>query len=413
MNKTCERNTHALLSARTSVLPAMVAKVARASLTEGAAEATAAAAAFAAASAAAVHEARAGEENVEVHEATAGDDMRLPVPSEAAVATVPETAAGEPKPPAPPALAGSMAAAASATGAAASTPEAAPPTPSAVPRESLAGSAKALATRAAALRLKFRRGADLQRIHPLHLGFHPANRGGQPPSVQRCSQLLRTILKDGYSSHLADFDGVVVEEAPGSVNFFKFNEEATAGDESLAPVLTGTLAFATLSHSHLNQILRNVMMQCVSDVTEICTADGKLAVQRLAAVDCQFAKACHEGLLWEVLDYHIMEEEPEGCYVIQAACNAPNGVAMIAHEMETISALCRICKRSASLGAKDAMRFEAVQSQLALVLPQAAQDPDLVQLLRFVVDMGGEDANWIKDLRDFHTKFVDPKVGGN
>ncbi len=246
------------------------------------------------------------------------------------------------------------------------------------------------------------------RICPLQLGFHPDNRNGQPPNGARCSDLLRRILQIGYDTNTADADGVVVAEAPGSTIFFDFNRRATAGDELLAPVLTGTLAYATLSHSHLNQIFKNISLQTMSDVKEICSADGRLSLQLLHEKDAAFAKAAKEGLLWEVLDHAIMSEEPDCCTVIQAASNAQHGLAMVTHEMQTIAALCRVCRTSSAVAGR--VSFQTAQERLSLMSPECAEQADLKDLFRFVVDVGGGEARFIEDLQAFHSKFVDPKV---
>ncbi len=67
----------------------------------------------------------------------------------------------------------------------------------------------------------------------------------------------------------SDNGGVVVEARPGSTVLHDFNQNACDGDSFNVPVVTGTIAFGSLWHSHLHQCLRNVRGGGVCSVPEV------------------------------------------------------------------------------------------------------------------------------------------------
>ena len=273
-----------------------------------------------------------------------------------------------------------------------------------------AASAKQLALvhQALALRAKYRVASTTTRVAPLHIGFHPANRGGEPPSAERCVNLLESILGQGFDPSEADCNGVLVQERPGSTATRDFNVRALEGNEKMAAVVDGTiLSYGSLSHSHLNQVFKNILAQLPLGIERVSNG-GKAQLSSVVDADPALAKYCKEGLLWDVLSYKIMDEEPEGLNVIQAACNCKHAVAMMPHEMEAIASLSKICKASSAVAGR--VCFQKAKEKLMLTLPAMAHDPDFVHLFRFVVDLGGDSSPFIPDLRDFTGKFVNPQA---
>lgn len=262
--------------------------------------------------------------------------------------------------------------------------------------------------RAAALRVKYRRhDGALIRIPVEQVGFHPSNRDGQPPSGSRCLELARDILQVGFDVQEANCGGVLVAARPGDFSIHDFNEAGCDGDPLLAPVAAGTIAYGSLSHSHLHQILRNVRGGLKVDLPDVCSSDGRFNLERLRAVDPDFAAAVDQGLQWEVLDWHV-ECEPDACAIIQAAANAKNSLYLLRHEMQAIAKLCLISR--VSVASDVALDVEEARRRLARTLPEFAADPNFLDLYRFVLDLGGVDAPFLTDLRVFHEKFVDAKL---
>jgi hypothetical protein len=220
-------------------------------------------------------------------------------------------------------------------------------------------------------------------------------------------ELLRRILTNGYDVEDADAGGVAVAVKPGCRQIEAFNMEACDGDPLHIPVVAGCVAFGSLSHSHLQQILKNVKGRGkVEGCPAVADSDGCFSIDKLKQADQQFANAVESGLLWEVLSWSIEDEEPFGCSIIQAASNAKNGLMMVRHEMQALSAVCR----AAALVNAGQLSAAGVRSQLALTLPELASDESFMDLFRFCIDLGGDGADFLRDLRQFHEKIVDPAL---
>ena len=279
--------------------------------------------------------------------------------------------------------------------------------PDVSPQESSGQDATPLITRAAAFRCKYRKHESV-RLLISQVGFHPANREGQPPSSARCCSLLQEILDIGFDVGEANAGGVVVEAGSTQATLEQFNTEACEGDERLAPVVMGSIRYGALSHNHLNQILKNIAAAAAADIPQVCDGAGKLSLAKLRSVDAAFANAVDCGLTWEVLSESIMREEPHAVDVIQSALNAKNGTFLLVHEMQAISKLSAVTSALTVVGQQVA--WQSVRDRMRETMPQFAEDEHFLELFRFVVDLGAHAAPFITDLRNFHDKFVDPKL---
>ena len=270
------------------------------------------------------------------------------------------------------------------------------------------GKSQALIQQAILLRAKCR--VSFARVGPIHIGFHPANRNGEPPSAERCLSLLKDILGQGFDPNEADCNAVLVQEAPGSVSINHFNAKACDGNDQLAPSVGGiAVTYGSLSHSHLNQVFKNIMAGLRLDVPKITSpSTGRLDIALLELIDPAFARYCRDGLMWDILSHKIIDEVPDGLNIIQAACNCKHAVAMLPHEMEAIAGLSRMCIKSSAVA--DNLSFQVAKDKLALTLPGMADDPDFMSLFRFVVDLGGGSAPFIPDLREFTGRLVNPQA---
>ena len=178
------------------------------------------------------------------------------------------------------------------------------------------------------------------------------------------------------------------------------------GDPEFAALTSEVLTFGTLSHSHLNQILKNIRGEAHGRIPSICGSDGRFKMTLLAGRDGAFAEAAQHGLLWEVLSFKIQVEEPEGCSVIQAALNSKNGLYMAAHEMQAVLAVARHATAVAERG----LTMQTVRRRVQETMPHYAMDELFPDLFRFVIDLGGLDGPFLDDLRMFHEKQVNPKL---
>ena len=243
-------------------------------------------------------------------------------------------------------------------------------------------------------RAKYRINDKSIRVSPAHIGFHPYNRNGQPPSSERCVNLLSEILVSGFDPAEADCNGVLVQEKPGDATICDYNTQACEGNDQLASSVEGlAVTYGSLSHSHLNQVFKNILARLPIAGAKITNQAGCLDVSILEEKDPAFA---------------IQTEEPEALNIIQAACNSKNAMALIPHEMEAISSLSRLCKGSLAVAGQ--LTFAAAKSQLALTLPGMSEDPDFLHMFRFVIDLGGDASTFIPDMKEFTGKFCNPQA---
>ena len=290
------------------------------------------------------------------------------------------------------------------------------------------GGEASLIRKAAALRVKYRKHPELVRIPVMQIGAHPENRDGQGPSGSRCLELTGKILSVGFDAVEADSNGVLVEQKPGSTHIRDANARFADGDTLLASTSDGLISYGTLSHSTLNQLMRNIHARCAigtegadvfeeiaastvvesQSVARIVDSAGRLSPGLLQQIDPAFASAIHSGLLWEVLSSAIEEEEPDGCAVIQAALNAKNGLFLVCHEMQALSRLMTLAGSPVVTGKQN--QWEFVVGRMRETMPQFCDDKNFLDLYAFVADMGADGSKFLHDLKELHQKFVNPQV---
>jgi hypothetical protein len=257
---------------------------------------------------------------------------------------------------------------------------------------------------AATLRAKYFKGR--YRVAPGHIGFHPSNRGGQAPNGERCVTLLLTILRDGYDPQEGDHAGILVQEVPGRRTVQAFNDAALHGDPLLTPSIEGVAAqYGSLSHSHLNQVFKHILGRLLLGVPAVADREGRACVELLRHADEKFAKACEEGLMWEILGHELTMEEGE---IIQAAANSKNAVAMPQTTMELVSSLSRWCSKSSAIAEK--LTFASARNAMMVTYPDMACDEEFVNVFKLVVDLGADGAPFLASLQSFASRFVNPQV---
>ncbi len=122
------------------------------------------------------------------------------------------------------------------------------------------------------------------------------------------------------------------------------------------------------------------------------------------------------GLLWEILDYRMEEEEPDAYAIIQEALNSKNSAALVVHEMEHLNGLANTI---VDIGARMAERFDwkilrdkLLQSGSTVI----AEAPEFVSLVQVVTTALGGNAsgqggyNHWTEMKEFHEAMVNPKV---
>lgn len=164
-------------------------------------------------------------------------------------------------------------------------------------------------------------------LHPSLVGFDTANRDGVPLSGERCDQLLHEIELMGWDADEANFGNICVEERPGHTDLFRFNKTACAAQEFLADIATESLAFGTLSHSHLHQCLKNIAGGAPAVLPVSFMNNGRLCLHTVRSHSLALAESVENGLSWTVLSWRI-RDEPGAMELIQSAQNRKSGVAM-------------------------------------------------------------------------------------
>ena len=148
---------------------------------------------------------------------------------------------------------------------------------------SMSNSKESSYKKAAAWRTKYFTGR--RNLLPGLVGFDISNRGGNPPNGDRCVDLLKKIL-GRYDPQEGDHQSVCVEETPGTGEVQRFNTQALEGDPLLTSSIEGMNAcYGSLSHSHLNQLLKNILGKVIMDIPEITDKEGRLSLSLLAEVD--------------------------------------------------------------------------------------------------------------------------------
>ena len=188
-----------------------------------------------------------------------------------------------------------------------------------------------------------------------------------------------------------------------------FNDTALHGGPLMTPSIEGIAAqYASLSHSHLNQVFKHIWGRLVLGVAAIADMEGRASLELLRRADEKFAKACEEGLMWEILGHEITTEEERGCEIIQAAANSPNAVALAYHEMELISSLSRWCSKSSAIAEQHT--FGLAREAMMVTYPDMVQDAEFVNVFKLVIDLGADGAPFLASLQSFASKLVNPQV---
>lgn len=259
-------------------------------------------------------------------------------------------------------------------------------------------------------------------ISPLSVVPHPKNRGGDPVKSLRTMQLTGTIIVEGYDPVEANSNGVAVEEKPavagGSGTVFQDGFAAKINtDPDMLDRATGNVAIAaSLSHSHLNCCMRNILggkkgCEC-QDLTKCDCASrpildqGNYSMEKLTNYDVAWANDCHSGLQWEMLAWKMDEEEPDAALIISIALNKKNEAAMKTGHLEIMSTLVSLCKPNPD----GVVAFEPVRDKLIELYGTAVDHPDFVHAFKMVCDAGGDSSVHMKDLHDFTSVYVNPKL---
>ena len=282
------------------------------------------------------------------------------------------------------------------------------------------------------------RDPDPQRLLPKVCGPRPGNRNSVFPNKKRSEKLACNIFCDGFDRKNAEFEAVCVREFP--VKTLMSNEKKDYEQfsqwvqrecpEDLLPVFGGrngghlsTVTHGTLSHTHLLIILRAISYQVEwnvpTDLTEaeltllrskegLITPAGKLAMGQMAVHDAVCNDLVRNGLLFEVLRPEMMDDDPTRASTIAQALNRPQDHAMRMSEIEACWCIATgiqlYRKRN---GDSFDLNYQGVMQICGSQLGQFPSEPDFVEFFQFVVNLGGDEAPFLKEFRRFCEVCVD------
>ena len=256
---------------------------------------------------------------------------------------------------------------------------------------------------AASLRVKYRvdsqgnRGAlaKRERRHPLRVGVHPLNRDGSGLNSDRVDQVLFTFFKYGFVSEEADHDAVLVLEVDGQDGITAYNKKMCRSNPRLAWPESGLrLEGGTIGHSHINQVLRHVLLGAETTISALAGPDGRLRQRLVEEKDPELWEKANQGLEFDCLAPDIANEH-NAIKIIQASLNRKNEAPMLEHEMQiaqrTEDAVNRNIRLADANEAKAKCSFEAVRKDVGQLNPDLVHTSAFVGLFNLILEWGVEE----------------------
>ena len=266
-------------------------------------------------------------------------------------------------------------------------------------------------------RAKFRVGeSGPQPLGPM--GSHQGNRGGVYANTKDVENLAEGIWDMGFDPEEADSQGVAVQDypegqrPPNYVTIHNWNRLKTEGIPGLVAVVSDdhVISLGLLSHNHLLLVLKGFAHAAKWDVPKLCGPDGKASLAKLRLHDAEFAKKAEGFLKIEVLSWRIMVEEPRAAALISKALNDKNRLALLPHEMEIFKVLCNEVSTSVSSAVAEEVLFAGIKEKARAQLDHLVDEPEMVSLVKLIVDVGGENGECIPDFVEFTERLVNHKV---
>ena len=254
------------------------------------------------------------------------------------------------------------------------------------------------------LRKEYRTPGGKQFLPPCLVGFDPENRDGIPCNGTRCDKLLGDICRMGFDEDEANFENICVQARPNDASspegLYRVNKEACEASPMLADLNVDSLSYGSLSHSHLHQCLKNINGGAVAQRPAAFCTDGKLSLEIVATRDPDLARACTQGLKWEILHWKI-RDHPDAMRIIQGACNRKGASQMRETEVQTVARLAQITTKLSRASGDGRVTYATARWTLAATMPDQAESAEFLGLLRYVVTLGGDAAPFISDLKKF------------
>jgi hypothetical protein len=177
------------------------------------------------------------------------------------------------------------------------------------------------------------------------------------------------------------------------------------------------ICYGTLSHSHLLLVLRSWInaakwdLRDQNDMPHLCDQSGHLSLHLAARNENtkELVEVCNEGMMFEVLSWKMMVEEPDAANVISNALNLGNEAALRTTELTALAVLCTevTCMKEQSLS--EQVRFDTVIRKVRAQLDVMVDEPEFIELFEFCINLGANCSPFCPDLLNFAQYFVDQK----
>ena len=178
------------------------------------------------------------------------------------------------------------------------------------------------------------------RVNPNQCGWHPYNRNGCLVGADRCEALLATLLGK-FDEEEADHAAVAIEADPDQPRrFLEHTKKMCQRDERLAQPDGSPMVCASVGHSHVNQVFRNILNSAKTShqsLRKIADKEGRISLSLVKVQDQVLARKCKQGLSLEMLSHKLeLEEGRNGVELVQLTLNDAHSAAMSQHEMQAV-----------------------------------------------------------------------------
>ena len=275
--------------------------------------------------------------------------------------------------------------------------------------------------KAMALQVKYRiamNGKTKRRIPIAAMGVHPSNRGGVYCNEDRVVGLNGDIQKWGADQDEADHNGVTVEEIPDAERakhpqlrlerYTEYNKRKCKDKPCLKTCFEGgDVLYGNFSHNHLLLVLLSWANAAKWDIPEFCDPDGNLHLPKVT--DSVFVNLVKEGLLMEKLSYKMLIEEPDAASLLSQALNKGQEAACRTSELTALAVLTGQVTEQSNAAVAGEVMYATVKEKLRSELDYYVDEPEFIEMFDFVVSVGANNTNYVKELLDFGDRFVDSK----
>jgi hypothetical protein len=263
--------------------------------------------------------------------------------------------------------------------------------------------------RAAAWRTMYNPDSITQLLPPKLLGFHPFNRDGIACNGDRCDTLMKQFLADGFDEEEADRDNFAVRVSGPDDEGIVYNIEVCKQQDKLATMEPEWRPLAlTLSHSHVNQVFKNIQGGAHSDAEGIVDGSGRIAKELVAVKDRRLALKSEQGLRWELFPSKMAKERPQAIHDISQAANIKHGTHLMETEMQGLVRLGRHC--ASETNAAQEVCYDTVRRRLAGSMPKLAASPHFKEIFSLVITLGGSNGPWMTRLVEFYGQWVNADI---